>query len=170
MTAHDLSEVIGQVDDITQSVWGTLFDTPLDARAPDDASLSGAKRTITACVQITGPQDSVVTVTCATELGRKIAARFFDIPKDDASLDEVRDAMGEMANMIGGNLKGILPGPSRLSLPAVTEGADYTTDVPGTTVLRVFTYVAEGSTLSVTVYERLEKKHSIPAARPSRRP
>jgi chemotaxis protein CheX len=167
MAEHQLSEVIEQVDDITQTVWATLFDAPMVARSPDDPALPRAARSITACVQITGPHDAVVTVMCATELGRKVAAKFFDVPEADATLDEVRDAMGEIANMVGGNLKGLLPGPSRLSLPAVTEGADYTTDIRGTKELRAFAYVAEGAIFKVTVFERLETRHSIPAARPS---
>jgi hypothetical protein len=37
--------------------------------------------------------------------------------------------------MIGGNLKALLPGPSNLSLPAVTDGADYAPRVPGSRVM-----------------------------------
>jgi hypothetical protein len=35
----------------------------------------------------------------------------------------VRDVAGEVANMIGGNLKALLPEPCRLSLPKVTKEA-----------------------------------------------
>jgi len=39
--------------------------------------------------------------------------------------DDVRDAMGELANMIGGNLKASLPSGAHLSIPSVVRGTDY---------------------------------------------
>jgi chemotaxis protein CheX len=42
-----------------------------------------------------------------------------DGPLDD---EDVADAVGELANMIGGNIKGLMPGPSVLTLPVVASG------------------------------------------------
>jgi len=39
--------------------------------------------------------------------------------------DEVRDVLGELANMIGGNLKCLLAQGIRLSMPTVMDGSDY---------------------------------------------
>jgi chemotaxis protein CheX len=39
--------------------------------------------------------------------------------------DEVRDVLGELANMIGGNLKCILGTGIRLSMPSVVDGTNY---------------------------------------------
>jgi CheY-specific phosphatase CheX len=44
--------------------------------------------------------------------------------------DVVRDVLGELANMIGGNLKCILNHGTRLSMPSVVDG-DYTLRVCG---------------------------------------
>jgi hypothetical protein len=38
--------------------------------------------------------------------------------------DDVRDSVGEIINMIGGNLKSVLPAGVGLSMPSVVEGAD----------------------------------------------
>ena len=46
---------------------------------------------------------------------------------------EVVDALGEIANMVGGNVKSMLPGPSTLSLPSVVQGQ---LSVPGTRMVR----------------------------------
>lgn len=39
--------------------------------------------------------------------------------------DMVRDVIGELANMIGGNLKCVLAGGLRLSMPSVVDGPDH---------------------------------------------
>jgi len=36
--------------------------------------------------------------------------------------EDVADAVGELVNMIGGNVKSLMPGPSVLSLPVVAAG------------------------------------------------
>ena len=61
-----------------------------------------------------------------------MTAILFDRAEREVSLDDVRDALGEITNMIGGNVKALLPTPSRLSLPTVVEGADYAVTVPRT--------------------------------------
>jgi chemotaxis protein CheX len=52
-----------------------------------------------------------------------------------AALDDVvRDMLGELANMIGGNLKSVLAPGIRLSMPSVVEGSDYSLRVCGAQV------------------------------------
>jgi len=41
---------------------------------------------------------------------------------DEAGPADVADAVGELVNMVGGNIKSLMPGPSVLSLPAVAAG------------------------------------------------
>ena len=45
--------------------------------------------------------------------------------------DDVRDVMGELANMVAGNLKSLLPRGVDLSMPSVVEGSDYALRVCG---------------------------------------
>ncbi len=46
----------------------------------------------------------------------------FDAAVEDVSPADVLDAVGELVNIVGGNLKGMLPSPTGLSLPSVTDG------------------------------------------------
>jgi hypothetical protein len=39
--------------------------------------------------------------------------------------DDVRDGLGELTNVIAGNLKPLLPSGVSLSIPSVVEGRDY---------------------------------------------
>jgi CheY-specific phosphatase CheX len=45
--------------------------------------------------------------------------------------DVVRDVLGELANMIGGNLKCTLTPGIRLSMPSVVDGSNYSLRVCG---------------------------------------
>ena len=48
--------------------------------------------------------------------------------------DVVRDVLGELANMIGGNLKSVLSRGIQLSMPSVVDGSDYCLRVCGAEV------------------------------------
>ncbi|QCC78154.1 chemotaxis protein CheX [Nocardioides daphniae] len=45
-----------------------------------------------------------------------------DPDADEPSEADVVDAVGELVNMVGGNVKSLVPGPSQLSLPLVATG------------------------------------------------
>lgn len=80
---------------------------------------------VTASIQISGSFDGAVHVTCPREVAIQVAGRMFGRPFSTLMDDEVRDALGELANMVAGNLKSRLAGRSLLSLPTVVEGAGY---------------------------------------------
>ena len=72
---------------------------------------------------------------------------------DDVAAGEVTDAVGELANMIGGNLKGLVLAPSQLGLPLVVKGS--IEPAPGRDV--VFSCTADfdwvGTPVRVSVWE-----------------
>jgi hypothetical protein len=45
-----------------------------------------------------------------------------------------------MANMVGGNVKGLLTGSTQLSLPQISEGRGFQVHVPGSEVLVQLAY------------------------------
>jgi chemotaxis protein CheX len=52
--------------------------------------------------------------------------------------DDVRDAIGELANMIGGNVKASLPSGAHLSVPSVVRGTDYSMRMCGVAEITSF--------------------------------
>ncbi len=75
-------------------------------------------------VVVTGAWHGAVTITCSTAFAQQAAERIFE-GQGDASPDDVRDALGELTNIIGGGVKGLMPSPSRLSLPVVSGAAGW---------------------------------------------
>lgn len=91
---------------------------------------------IDACVQITGAWQGTIVVETSPLFARRAAAAVFDLELDRVAPEDVHDALAELANMIGGNIKTLLPGPSALSLPSVTEGRDFLLRLPGTQLVQ----------------------------------
>ena len=116
------------VDDlqaVTEDVWlalageeEVLLPRPVPAGAPFDAT-----GVWSAAVTISGGWHGVVTVELDADIARQLGARMLDLSSAEEAEDaDVADAVGELVNMIGGNVKSLMPGPSVLSLPAVAAG------------------------------------------------
>jgi chemotaxis protein CheX len=110
-----------QLTSIAQGIWSTVLGLPLSSIP---ASPLGPPHEIilTGSVAIDGAWQGTVVVQCSTALARRAASVMFEIDLESLCRDDVRDAMGELANMVGGNVKSLLPAPSRLALPIVGEG------------------------------------------------
>ena len=89
---------------------------------PSDEPLHTDLQLITGAVYYAGPWKGAVLVQCNREQAREFTARLMGIPKPDEINDDVRDAVGELTNILGGNLKPILPHGVGLSMPSVVEG------------------------------------------------
>lgn len=75
-----------------------------------------------ACVQITGMWRGTVTVAAAPDLVRAVAAALLAVPPEQVTDADRADALGELACMVAGNLKAILPPPCYVSRPSVDVG------------------------------------------------
>ena len=80
---------------------------------------------LTATINLTGDWPGVLALECSRQQACAFAARFLSIETPGIVDDMVRDVLGELANMIGGNLKCVLAGGLRLSMPSVVDGADH---------------------------------------------
>jgi chemotaxis protein CheX len=111
-----------ELTEVVEAVWSTMLGLPLSPAAPTAADGSGH---LTGCIHITGSWEATLVIEVPQVLARDAAASMFDMPADDLDDDLVLDALGEIANMVGGNVKGLVGGDSQLSLPAVTSGSDF---------------------------------------------
>ncbi len=108
------------VTEITSSVWRAFLPEsddicPIPA-LPSDAWLTGT-------VFISGQWNGLVSLTCSPVAAVRASALMFDGEIEEVSHADVLDAVGELVNIVGGNLKGMLPSPTGLSLPSVTDGS-----------------------------------------------
>ena len=105
------------VQSIAEEAWLALvgeeeYLLPLPGGPADDA--------ISSWVEVVGPWTGTVVLTCsratAEELSRCLLGEHAPPVLDE---EDIQDGLGELANVVGGNVKGVLPGPSVLGLPEV---------------------------------------------------
>jgi chemotaxis protein CheX len=103
-----------------EQVWGSmLFATadpwPSDRPAEFETGLQ-------AQIELRGEWNGRLVLTCDAGVANQIANAMLGLgPEDELDQPDVHDAVGEVLNVVGGSVKGALPGTSALGLPGVAE-------------------------------------------------
>jgi chemotaxis protein CheX len=107
------------VQSIAEEAWVALVGedevlVPLPAPLPEDV--------LSSWVDVVGPWTGSVVLTAGRQTAAELCRALLG-PAAPELLDheDVADAFGEIANVVGGNVKAALPGPSSLGLPEVGE-------------------------------------------------
>jgi len=117
MLAEDLGSVFSAIIE-------AMFSSEL-LREEDAASLANeaaAGSVLTASIEYREGFHGTLSATFDRRLARALTGRMMKKPVEECSDDDVSDAIGEIANIAAGNLKGLLPAPCQVSLPRVQEG------------------------------------------------
>ncbi|MER7004414.1 chemotaxis protein CheX [Dactylosporangium sp. NPDC000555] len=113
LSDRDLIEIVNEVwDAYLQQPPAALTDAPA---APDP-------KAITASVSITGAWEGHVRVLVPPIAAGDITAIMLAMGAGEISDRDVTDAMGELVNVVGGNVKNRGAQPAKLSLPVVATG------------------------------------------------
>lgn len=153
MTTAEAGPVVtsDQIAEITRDVWSSFLQMDLEI-APVDPRLPLSGVTSTGTVHISGEWNGSVFVQCSLEHARVAAETMFMAEPGSLGEDEVSDALGELTNMVGGNIKSLLPEPSKLSIPSVANGENYTIRVPGATLVDAVTLVGPAGQVHLSVW------------------
>ncbi|MFO1498326.1 MAG: chemotaxis protein CheX [Verrucomicrobiota bacterium] len=146
----DLEQIIGVT---VREVFGTMLHLPI---GPDTASqLVGGETQIASSVGFIGQLSGVVYLYCGASFAGRITANLLGLTATEtAAAEMVNDAMGEMANMVVGNLKSRLADrgfPCVLSIPSVFRGEEFGIGSVSSAKRRVFFFRCEQSQLVVEV-------------------
>ncbi|MFI5909441.1 chemotaxis protein CheX [Dactylosporangium sp. NPDC051541] len=106
--------------EIVHEVWDAYLQQP-DAPEVDTPTVQDAK-TITAAVSITGAWEGHVRVIAPPSVAADITAIMLAMDKEEITDQDVTDAMGELINVVGGNIKNRGAQPAKLGLPVVATG------------------------------------------------
>jgi hypothetical protein len=128
---------------------------PLAGELPDDV--------LSSWVDVVGPWTGSVVLTTGRQTAADLTrALLGETTPGLLEHEDVADAIGEIANVVGGNVKAALPGPSALSLPDVGEAPAVRNPAD---VCRV-DVLWRGQPLTISVQGALPP---LPAARPHNR-
>ncbi len=89
--------------------------------------LGPLKKSITGMVGLAGTRKGVLAVHFPRQVALDVTSNFLGLEVSEVN-EDVQDAIGEIANMLGGNLKTILSDRGRdiqLSLPSTISGDEY---------------------------------------------
>lgn len=118
---------------VTDEVWRSLLGETEELLPPPPAPAErlAGDDVWSAVVTVSGEWHGIVTVELGDGVAADLTRQMLALdPTDDLADADVADAVGELVNMIGGNVKSLMPGPSVLSLPTVAAGrAAYASDV-----------------------------------------
>ena len=123
MRTLELPRVVDLVDIVTE-VWSSMLSAESHVELVDPRPLlsnrAAEPESWSAVIDVAGPARRRVSVVtddaCARALTRHLLR--IAVPADD----DVADALGELVNILGGNLKSLMPPPSALSLPSTARG------------------------------------------------
>ena len=108
------------IDEITLAqVASDVCETMLGMSLSPAIHSAGENQRMVASVQISGDTVSNLEIETVHEVACRIACRMFSMEATELDESDFGDALGEVANMIGGNVKGILCGEFDLSLPTI---------------------------------------------------
>ena len=145
-------EITGErIAEIAGDIWSSFLGVELTP-APDEGGPLGGE-TLTGVVHISGAWDGSVFVEATRAHAEAAAEAMFAAEPGSLSPDEVSDALGELTNMVGGNIKGLLLVPTKLSLPSIAGGESYTLRIPGAQVLHQVLLQGPAGPVRISVWQ-----------------
>jgi len=118
MDAEVNGEILAQ---IVESVFTNMLG--IDVSRCESAWVEEPDR-LTSAVDMSGDWNGTLVFQCTPWQACRFAGRLLSEPPPLAVDDGVRDVVGELANMIGGNMKACVTIGLTLSLPFVTDGSN----------------------------------------------
>ncbi|MBB2945843.1 chemotaxis protein CheX [Actinoplanes lutulentus] len=140
----DLAEMVEQV-------WESYLDpegvSPLiqtyDENQPSEVHSS---------VSITGSWSGHVVFASSRVAAQRAAAAFLAMEAEEVSEEDISDTLGELANIVGGNVKAMLPSGAQLSLPQVMLAPETSTRYPNATRISGVYGIWEGEPVSISMW------------------
>lgn len=143
---------------IVHDVFGTMLDYQVGKSA--DSYEPGANM-VTAVVFFAGAWKGATVLECSQEQAFIFAGTLMGITHPTQMDNDVRDSLGELVNMIGGNLKSILPSGVGLSMPSVLDGSDYAYKICGRNLTERLSFRGELGPFWVTLVQMDETRNQL---------
>ena len=152
VTEGDLAEMVEQV-------WVSYLDpegiSPLVVHG-DNKQVSDVHST----VSITGNWHGHLVYASSRDAARKAAAAFLAMEPDEVGQEDISDVLGELANIVGGNVKAMLPAGCFLSLPTVVLAPDTASYYPAAERISGLYGVWDGEPVSISMWQSVKQEAS----------
>ena len=106
--------LISELNRVTSQIWEYMFEWMAQTT---ETAPSNDVDTRSAMVMVSGAWQGAVIITASRNLAGLAAAHMFSVAPEEVSDECVGEALKELANITGGNIKTVLPEPCVLSTP-----------------------------------------------------
>lgn len=144
-TEADLREIADQV-------WASYLD-PEGTQPLLPADGADAKHEVMAAVSITGSWHGHVVFACTDRAARFAAAAFLAMDPAEVGEADVADVVGELANIVGGNVKSMLPAGCFVSLPHVVMSPSVVVHWPGVVRVAELSGIWQGESVAISMWQ-----------------
>ncbi len=139
------------VHEIVRNVWDCVLGLPIEPVSEgewrDDKQLLGA-------ISISGEWTGVVVLQASHGAALKAARRMLADDDHAVSEEDVCDVLAELTNIVGGNIKSLVPGPSSLALPCVSAGDRVDLRLANSLLVCESHFLSEGNPVRVKIWEK----------------
>lgn len=146
-----LATYTSEIEQIVQSVFSTMLNLDtvrVETFPPPEEGL------LLASIHIAGEWTGSVVLGLSPEVAVRSAAAMLLAPADEVTDADRREVASELVNMVGGNLKSVLPGPSFLSLPTILSGSDCGLEIHDAELVDDLTLACEAGLLRAQLFVR----------------
>lgn len=153
MTETELSllDHLSDTADIIPDVFRTMLG--VDVHPLAESAMLVSDHPVVAAIYLSGGWPGAILLQFDLETAFGVAERLMSIPRPSFVDDDVRDSLGEILNMIAGNLKSRAPSPTASSFPSVAEGSRLTYRVLGENQSKERCFETELGRFQVTLVE-----------------
>ena len=120
-------DISGKIIDATNEIFSSMVMMEVSVKGDVQSTLAPLENSITGVIGLAGTHKGVLAIHFPNAVAMAITGSFLGMDVDEIN-EDVEDAVGELANMLGGSVKSILSAKGRdidLSLPSVISGENY---------------------------------------------
>jgi CheY-specific phosphatase CheX len=141
---------------VVAMVWESMMQSTLEAR---ESAMTDGERQYVSEVVIGGSWHGAIRLAVSAGVAARAAAMMFGLAEDQTTERHRSDAVNELANVVGGNLKPMLGEHCRLGIPQLVVMAGKAESGEGTVEYVVesrLSFEAEGQAVEVSVVKEVD--------------
>lgn len=130
------------IREIIDSCW--YDSTSLEIELTEFEEIEQSEDLYITTVVFTGESEGSMTLVMGEVLAKNIAGKMFESETESVTYDDIKDSIGELVNILAGNMKTTYFGSSELSKPLVMQGSSAMLSVLKTDVIFQRRYLVGG--------------------------
>lgn len=122
--------LLQSITDATNEIFETMIMLDITAGDPLEKSVNSFKCSVSGVIGLAGACKGMIAIHTPDTVAKAITGSFLGMEVEEVD-DDVTDAIGELANMLGGSIKMVLDSAGKdvtLSIPSCIHGEEYNMD------------------------------------------